>query len=168
MHPPTTAGAGPRLVFHETSAPSPVLRVLLALVALLTIPARALRGEESLPGGRRPLQPELDGQWIDNGVCFSPFRPGQAPGEEGALMKGEVSVIAQENCLRQHSQWVNRREVVTLLFEAFDEGWEGGGRATPPNVVEKHWGVFDEARPPKPSFAAIIRAFNPKNWSRFR
>jgi exo-beta-1,3-glucanase (GH17 family) len=83
----------------------------------------------------------------------------KGPGEEGALMKGEVSVAAQENYLRQHYQWVSRRKVVTLLFEAFDESWKGGGRATSPGVAEKHWGVFDEERNPKPSFAAIIREF---------
>ena len=91
---------------------------------------------------------------------YDPGRKG--PGGEGTLMRGEVSVAAQENYLRQHYQWVNRRKVVTLLFEAFDESWKGGGRATGPGVAEKHWGVFDEERNPKPSFAAIIREFYPQ------
>ncbi|OIR05154.1 glycosyl hydrolases family 17 [mine drainage metagenome] len=81
------------------------------------------------------------------------------PGEEGALMKAETSVAAQEVYLRQHYAWVEKHHVPTLLFEAFDESWKGGGAATSPNVAEKHWGVFDEQRRPKASFRAIINEF---------
>jgi exo-beta-1,3-glucanase (GH17 family) len=83
------------------------------------------------------------------------------PGEEGFQMKAEVSVGAQEDYLRQHYRWVNARRIPTILFEAFDENWKGGGSATPPHVVEKHWGVFDAQRKPKASFAAIVREFYP-------
>jgi exo-beta-1,3-glucanase (GH17 family) len=83
------------------------------------------------------------------------------PGGEGTLMKAEVSVAAQQDYLRQHYRWIADRKVPTFLFEAFDEAWKGGGAATPPQVVEKHWGVFDTARHPKPSFTAIIREFYP-------
>jgi exo-beta-1,3-glucanase (GH17 family) len=82
-------------------------------------------------------------------------------GEEGALMKAETSVAAQERYLRQHYRWVAERKVPTILFEAFDESWKGGGPATPPIVSEKHWGVFDEQRRPKASFESIIREFYP-------
>lgn len=75
-------------------------------------------------------------------------------GEEGALMKAETSVAAQKQYLRQHYRWVAQRKVPTILFEAFDEPWKGGGASTPPNIAEKHWGVFDEQRRPKPSFEA--------------
>ena len=81
------------------------------------------------------------------------------PGEEGALMKAEVSVAAQESYLRQHYRWVNERRVPTILFEAFDENWKGGGAKTPARIAEKHWGVFDAQRRPKASFEAIIREF---------
>ncbi len=81
------------------------------------------------------------------------------PGEEGALMKAEVSVAAQENYLRQHYRWIKERQVATFLFEAFDESWKGGGDKVPPQVAEKHWGVFDSQRKPKPSFQAIQREF---------
>ena len=84
-------------------------------------------------------------------------------GEEGALMKAETSVAAQEQYLRQHFRWVRERKVPTILFEAFDESWKGGGATTPAIVSEKHWGVFDEQRRPKASFEAIIREFYPKD-----
>jgi len=83
------------------------------------------------------------------------------PGEEGALMKAETSVAAQELYLRQHYRWVAERKVPTILFEAFDESWKGGGAGTPPHIAEKHWGVFDEQRQPKASFEAILREFYP-------
>lgn len=93
-------------------------------------------------------------------TSFDPTR--NKPGEEGFQMQAEVSVAAQENYLRQHYRWVNARRVPTILFEAFDENWKGGGSATPPHVVEKHWGVFDAQRRPKPSFQAIVREFYPE------
>jgi len=92
-------------------------------------------------------------------TSYDPSR--NKPGEEGALMKAEVSVAAQESYLRQHYRWVSERRVPTILFEAFDENWKGGGEKTPPQVAEKHWGVFDSHRKPKASFAAIIREFYP-------
>jgi hypothetical protein len=46
--------------------------------------------------------------------------------------------------------------VPAILFEAFDEGWKGGVAATPAEVAEKHWGVFDSQRRPKPSFPAVL------------
>jgi exo-beta-1,3-glucanase (GH17 family) len=93
-------------------------------------------------------------------TSYDPTR--NKPGEEGFQMKAEVSVAAQENYLRQHYRWVNDRRIPTILFEAFDESWKGGGAETPPHVVEKHWGVFDAQRKPKASFAAIIREFHPE------
>ncbi|MBI2517853.1 MAG: hypothetical protein HYV95_13195 [Opitutae bacterium] len=81
--------------------------------------------------------------------------------QEGGLMKGEVTVAAQEAYLRQHYRWVAERKVPTLLFEAFDEPWKGGGAKVSELAAEKHWGVFDENRKPKASFEAIIREFYP-------
>jgi exo-beta-1,3-glucanase (GH17 family) len=79
-----------------------------------------------------------------------------APGQEGALMKAEVSDSAQAEYLRQHYAWVKARRVPAILFEAFDEAWKGGGATSPAEVAEKHWGVFDSQRRPKPSFPAVI------------
>ena len=81
--------------------------------------------------------------------------------EEGTLMKAEVSDVAQLAYLRQHYTWVRARRVPTLLFEAFDENWKGGGADVSPEASEKHWGVFDAQRRPKPAFTAIIREFYP-------
>jgi exo-beta-1,3-glucanase (GH17 family) len=80
-------------------------------------------------------------------------------GQEASLMKAEVSVAAQEEYLRQHYAWVMKNRVPTFLFEAFDESWKGGGAATSPDAAEKHWGVFDEDRRPKPSFAKIAETY---------
>ncbi|MBI2814364.1 MAG: glycosyl hydrolase family 17 [Opitutae bacterium] len=99
----------------------------------------------------------------ETGWATSSDRTRTKPGEEGALMKAETSVSAQEQYLRQHYRWVAQRKVPTILFEAFDEPWKGGGASTPPNVAEKHWGVFDEQRRPKASFEAIIGEFYPAN-----
>ncbi|MCF7686864.1 MAG: hypothetical protein K9M98_07060 [Cephaloticoccus sp.] len=81
------------------------------------------------------------------------------PGSEGTLMKGEVSVRAQESYLKQHYAWVQERRIPVILFEAFDENWKGGGDTTSPAASEKHWGVFTADRKPKASFEAIIRDF---------
>lgn len=83
------------------------------------------------------------------------------PGDEGTLMKGDASEAGQLIYLRHHYQWVRERRVPTILFEAFDENWKGGGERTPAEVAEKHWGVFTTARRPKSSFKAIIREFYP-------
>jgi len=92
-------------------------------------------------------------------TSFDPSR--QGPGDEGTLMKAEVSVAAQGEYLRQHYHWVRDRKVPTILFEAFDENWKGGGSSTPAIISEKHWGVFDSERRPKASFEAIVREFYP-------
>lgn len=71
------------------------------------------------------------------------------PGEQGTLIKGEVSLAAQGAYLIQLNQWVESNQVTTFLFEVFDEPWKGGSE---PNEVEKHWGVYYEDRTPKKSF----------------
>ncbi len=80
------------------------------------------------------------------------------PGEQGTLIKGEVSVAAQGKYLMLHNEWVNKNKVTTFLFEAFDEPWKGGGEASGANEVEKHWGVFYENRTPKASFENYLKA----------
>ena len=68
-------------------------------------------------------------------------------------------MAAQGEYLRQHYAWVDQTRVPTFLFEAFDEAWKGGGPATSADVAEKHWGVFEENRQPKASFAAFAKTY---------
>jgi len=43
-------------------------------------------------------------------------------------------------------EWVNEDNILTFIFEAFDEKWKGSGEAMEP---EKHWGLFYSDRIPK-------------------
>jgi len=85
---------------------------------------------------------------------FNPEKTG--PGEQGSLIKGEVSVEAQEQFLRDLRAWIAADSVTTFLFEAFDEPWKGGGESTGPREVEKHWGVYYENRTPKASLVKVL------------
>ena len=85
--------------------------------------------------------------WATN---YNPNKIG--PGEQGTLIKGEVSIKAQEKFLIELNTWVHKNQVVTFLFEAFDEPWKGGGETSASEEIEKHWGVYREDRMPKESF----------------
>jgi exo-beta-1,3-glucanase (GH17 family) len=80
-------------------------------------------------------------------------------GQQGSLIKGEVSYAAQEKFLIELSRWIDKNQVITFLFEAFDEPWKGGGENSGPNEIEKHWGVFYENRIPKESFQNFLKAY---------
>lgn len=90
--------------------------------------------------------------WATN---YNPHKTG--PGEQGSLIKGEVSIEAQEKYLIQLNEWVNKNKITTFLFEAFDEPWKGGGESAESNEVEKHWGVFYKDRTPKDSFKNYLK-----------
>ncbi len=77
-------------------------------------------------------------------------------GQQGTLIKGEVGLAAQERFLTLLDSWINSRKVCTFLFEAFDEPWKGGGESSPPNEIEKNWGVYYENRLPKQSFTNYL------------
>ena len=47
---------------------------------------------------------------------------------------------------RQLVDWSNEQEILTFVFEAFDEPWKG---SPDPLEPEKHWGLFDVQRRPK-------------------
>jgi exo-beta-1,3-glucanase (GH17 family) len=85
----------------------------------------------------------------------------KGPGEQGTLVKGEVSYDAQASFLIQLKKWVESNQVPTFLFEAFDESWKGGGEDSPANEIEKHWGVYNEDRTPKPSFLKFLESQPP-------
>jgi exo-beta-1,3-glucanase (GH17 family) len=80
-------------------------------------------------------------------------------GQQGSLIKGEVSLAAQEKFLLKLSEWLDENQVTTFLFEAFDEPWKGGGETSGPNEIEKNWGVFYENRTPKESFKNYLKSF---------
>jgi len=88
-------------------------------------------------------------------TVYNPEKTG--PGEQGTLIKAEVSLKAQEKFLTDLNLWINEKQVSTFLFEAFDEPWKGGGDQSGPNEVEKHWGVYDENRTPKESFTNYLK-----------
>lgn len=77
--------------------------------------------------------------------------------EQGTLIKGEVSVEAQEQFLINIHGWIEKNKIPTFIFEAFDESWKGGGEKSGPDDVEKHWGVFNENRTPKKSFITYLQ-----------
>lgn len=88
-------------------------------------------------------------------TSYEPSR--SQPGGEGDLMKAEVSERAQRRYVGELRAWSERRRVPAVLFEAFDENWKGGGAGVPATVAEKHWGVFDAQRRPKPAVEALPR-----------
>jgi exo-beta-1,3-glucanase (GH17 family) len=90
--------------------------------------------------------------WATN---YNPEKKGD--GEQGSLIKAEVSIAAQQKFLIMLNDWIETNRVTTFLFEAFDELWKGGGESTGPNEIEKHWGVFYENRKPKESFTNFIK-----------
>lgn len=89
--------------------------------------------------------------WATN---YNPDKKGE--GEQGSLIKGEVSVKAQERFLIELDKWVNEKKVITFLFEVFDEPWKGGGDDSDLREIEKNWGVFYHNRTPKLSFSNYL------------
>ncbi len=52
----------------------------------------------------------------------------------------------QASYYEQLIEWTTREEILTFVFEAFDEPWKG---SPDPLEPEKHWGLFYEDRSPK-------------------
>ena len=50
--------------------------------------------------------------------------------------------------LRQLVNWAESEQVLTFVFEAFDEPWKGSEHSDEP---EKHWGIYYESRAEKPA-----------------
>jgi exo-beta-1,3-glucanase (GH17 family) len=53
--------------------------------------------------------------------------------------------LQAEYCAQLHT-WSKETNILTFMFEAFDEPWKGSSDANEP---EKHWGFFDVNRVPK-------------------
>lgn len=50
-------------------------------------------------------------------------------------------------------KWSNQQQILTFVFEAFDEPWKG---SPDPQEPEKHWGLFTVDRKPKPVMSEIF------------
>ncbi len=68
-----------------------------------------------------------------------------------------VSEELQSVYIHDLLQWTEREEIMTFVFEAFDEPWKGSPEALEP---EKHWGLFTVDREPKKAMRSI-RIENP-------
>lgn len=55
-------------------------------------------------------------------------------------------------------EWVTEEEILTFVFEAFDEPWKG---SPDPYEPEKHWGLFALDRTPKRVMAEIFSDLTP-------
>jgi exo-beta-1,3-glucanase (GH17 family) len=54
-------------------------------------------------------------------------------------------------------QWVNEANILTYVFEAFDENWKGSDEPMEP---EKHWGLFHKDRTPKLVMKKLYKKLN--------
>ncbi len=52
----------------------------------------------------------------------------------------------QQQYYEELLEWTNAEQILTFVFEAFDEPWKG---SPDPLEPEKHWGLFDVERRPK-------------------
>ena len=72
--------------------------------------------------------------WATDCADFKQMREGQANEEN------------QKKYYEEFWKRSDREQIISYMFEAFDEPWKGGNR---PNEAEKHWGIFNEDRTPK-------------------
>lgn len=64
-----------------------------------------------------------------------------------------ASTELQARYCRQLLEWTAAAGIITFVFEAFDEPWKG---SPDPMEPEKHWGLFDVNRRPKPVMQALF------------
>jgi exo-beta-1,3-glucanase (GH17 family) len=57
-----------------------------------------------------------------------------------------VNEVFQKTYLDALNRWIDEDEIITFIFEAFDEPWKGSPEPMEP---EKHWGLFKVDRTPK-------------------
>jgi exo-beta-1,3-glucanase (GH17 family) len=53
----------------------------------------------------------------------------------------------QKQYIEELTAWTAKRNILTFVFEAFDEPWKGSDH---PDEPEKHWGLYTVDRKPKP------------------
>jgi len=69
-------------------------------------------------------------------------------GDEAQHILAPAGTAEQERFYDELTEWAADSDVVYFYFEAFDEPWKG---SEDPREVEKHWGLFDVDRRPKPA-----------------
>ncbi len=68
-----------------------------------------------------------------------------------------ASAAFQARYCRELLEWSRAENIMTFVFEAFDEPWKG---SPDPMEPEKHWGLYTVDRAPKPVMAALVPALN--------
>ena len=71
--------------------------------------------------------------------------------------KAHANVVFQKMYYDSLCEWTANNNILTFVFEAFDEPWKG---SPDPHEPEKHWGLFYENRNPKMALA------NPPGYKR--
>ena len=69
-------------------------------------------------------------------------------GDQATRIKGKPGESEQKQFFDDYTAWLKENKIPYFYFEAFDEPWKGGDD---PSEVEKHWGLFNEDRTPKPA-----------------
>jgi exo-beta-1,3-glucanase (GH17 family) len=99
---------------------------------------------------------------FDSVACLYPGKQviigeaGWTTGSNGRGIRPEnASEELQVRYYRELTGWARERDVLTFVFEAFDEPWKG---SPDPLEPEKHWGLFTVDRRPK----QVVRALYPE------
>lgn len=69
------------------------------------------------------------------------------------MKPGEASEKNQTQYLKEFWDWTDGEKILSFMFEAFDEPWKGGSN---PDEAEKHWGLYNEDRTPKPAAKELL------------
>ena len=70
------------------------------------------------------------------------------------MIADEATMENQAAYIRQMLEWTASERITCFLFEAFDENWKGSDH---PDEPEKHWGIFNADRSPKPAASAWLQ-----------
>ena len=87
---------------HAIASPPAFVAILFGLLC----PLLPLSGSAMEPSERRSFHPTLNGQWIGNGISYSPYRDGEGPG---------LGVTSRENIL-EDLQIIARRWNLVRLY----------------------------------------------------
>jgi exo-beta-1,3-glucanase (GH17 family) len=88
---------------------------------------------------------ETKAAFPDKPVIFTEF--GWTTSATENMDLSETNEEYQKGYLDQMIDWSKKNEVTMFIFEAFDEPWKGGDN---PLEAEKHWGIYNVDRTPKP------------------